>query len=314
MVAAEPARRVFVTGATGLVGSRLCRELVSSGREVVALSRRSMPPVNSPSGVRWVRGDVTSPGDWSAELAGAEAVIHLAGEPIAGGRWTRSRRERLAASRVEGARCIAAACAASERPPRVLASASACGYYGPAGERRLDENSPAGEDFLARLCINWEAAARAAESSGVRVVALRFGVVLSRRGGALARILPAFRLGLGGPIGPGERFFPWIHEDDAVRLVCWSLDWDECETAPHGPLNLVAPTAVRMREFAQELGRVLRRPAWLPLPLPLLHLALGQAAEALVPGQRVAPRHALAAGFCFRFESLRPALEALFPH
>ena len=311
MAAVGPTGRIFVTGATGLLGSRLCDDLARSGHPVVALSRRAAPPSSAP-GVRWVRGDAAVPGGWADELEGAAAVVHLAGEPIAAGRWTRARKVRLVSSRVEAARRIAAAVAAAARPPRVLVSASACGYYGAAGERVLDESSPPGDDFLARLCVDWEAAARAAEESGVRVVPLRLGVVLSRRGGAFARMLPAFRLGLGGPLGPAERFFPWIHEEDAIRMIRWALGLEADLDAPSGgPVNAVAPEAVRMREFASELGRALHRPALLRVPLSLLRLALGEAAAGLVPGQRVVPGRAIAAGFRFRHESLRSALAAL---
>jgi uncharacterized protein (TIGR01777 family) len=299
--------RIFVTGASGLLGERLVEGLVRDGAEVVALSRRVQPAPGA-SSVRWAQGDVSEPGEWMSALDGCSAVVHLAGESIAGGRWTPRRKQALIASRVEGARNLARAiCEAGEPPNRVVA-ASAVGYYGAGGERELDEEALAGNDFLARLCVAWEEGFAAAQAKGVPVAVLRLGVVLSRRGGALAKMLPAFRLGAGGPLGPGDRFFPWVHEADAIGLLRFLLGQGE---PVDGPVNAVAPDAARMREFAKALGRQLARPAILPLPLPLLRIALGEAADGLVPGQRVIPRRAEQLGYRFEHPELAGALADL---
>jgi uncharacterized protein (TIGR01777 family) len=293
---------VFVTGATGLLGGRLCAELAREGVAVTALSRAPQPAAE---GVEWLRGDPTQPGAWIRGLEGASAVVHLAGEPIAKRRWSAAQKQRLYDSRVESARRIVEALASMETRPKVLVSASATGFYGNRGEETLDESSSPGADFLARLCCDWEAAAGAAESLGVRVVCLRFGVLLSRRGGALARMLPAFRIGLGGALGPRQRWFPWIQEDDALGLVRAALAGEL-----GGVVNAVAPGVVRMGEFATALGKVLERPAFLPLPLGLLRLGLGELADALVPGQKVVPQAALAVGHEFRHPVIEGALRA----
>lgn len=297
--------RVFATGATGLVGSALCEALRERGDEVVAISRNP-PGAGEGPGMRWIAGDIGVAGAWQAEIDGADAVIHLAGESIAGGRWNAARKRRLVASRLQSTRNIAAAIRAAASPPRVLVSASATGYYGMRGEENLREDAPPGSDFLAELCRDWEAAAREAESAVTRVVSLRFGVVLSARGGALERMLPPFRFGLGGPIGPGDRWFPWIHRRDAVGLVLHALD---CEGLA-GPLNAVAPGAVRMGEFSQALGRALKRPAWLPVPLVLLRIALGEFADHLSPGQHVDSGRAVELGYRFEYGELAAALRA----
>lgn len=299
--------RVFVTGASGLIGAQVCRRLVARGDEVVALSRRPQrTPGDGGARLRWLTGDPASPGSWERELDGMNAVIHLAGEPIAGGRWTRARKQRLVWSRVESTRRIAEALIRCRRPPAVLLCASACGFYGSRGDEILDESSPAGADFLASLCADWEKAAEAASGAGIRVVRLRFGIVLSARGGALPPLAFPFRLGLGGPLGPAERWFPWIHERDATQLVCFALDREL-----RGPMNLVAPEPVTMRDFARSLGRTLGRPVWLPVPISLAGLALGQElAEAMVPGQRIIPRVVLDSDYRFRLPRLAEALEA----
>ena len=296
--------RVFVTGATGLLGRRLCGELIRDGHQVSALSRGGATADSQP-GLKQIQGDPSLPGPWTSEVAGCDALVHLAGEPIAARRWTAAQKKQLVRSRIESTHQIVSAMRSARLRPRVFVCASATGFYGPCGDLELDERSPPGRDFLAQLCVNWELAARSAESSGSRVVSLRFGVVLSREGGALARLIAAFRFGLGGPLGPRGRWFPWIHEDDATGLIRFAL------THPlKGAVNAVAPGTVRMAEFAQTLGRSLRRPAWFPLPIPLLRLALGDFANNLSPGQRVAPQAALAAGYHFLHPELEGALRA----
>ena len=303
----SPARRVFVTGASGLLGGRLIDALVERGDQVVALSRSERRSPDSRSGVHWVRGDLNGEADAAlGELLRCDAIVHLAGEPIAAGRWTRRRKERLIDSRVAATQRIVAALEKSAERPGVLLCASASGFYGPRGEELLDEGSPPGGDFLSRLCADWEEAARRASALGIRVVSLRFGVVLSPDGGALTPMVRAFRMFAGGPLGPPDRWFPWIHWADAVGAMQFALDRDDVA----GPLNLVSPEPARMGEFAKAVGRTLGRPSWLPVPGPLLGIALGEMGEALIPGQHIRPRAIQDAGFEFQHANLSEALRS----
>lgn len=296
--------RALITGASGLIGSALCRDLTRAGWEVIALSRRTRTA--SFHVARWVVGDPGIAGRWLEEVARCDAVVHLAGESIASGLWTRSRKKRLVSSRIDSTKLIAEAILGCETPPRHFLCASAVGYYGPRGDELLCEDSAPGEDFLATLCRDWESAAIQAARGEVAIRCLRFGVILSSGGGALRKMLPPFRLGLGGPLGPGDRWFPWIHESDAVGLVLHQLGQDRPGTAE--PLNVVAPGTVTMGEFARTLGRVLNRPAVLPVPLGMLRLVLGEMSELLSPGQRVMADRALDSGYAYRFSDLESAL------
>ena len=300
-----------MTGASGLLGKGVCEALLSRGDEVTALSRK--PQSSEPGGVCWVTGDPAIRGKWCSEIDGHEAVIHLAGESIAGGRWTRARKERLVNSRVESTKLIVEAIQDSNSRPSTFVCASATGYYGPRGEELLDEEATPGTDFLAHLCQEWEAAALQAGSPALRVACVRFGVVLSASGGALASMLPPFRLGLGGPLGPRDRWFPWIHEADAIGLVLHALDTCEFERAGKpqsldGPINAVAPGAVRMGEFASALGSALGRPSFFAVPIGLLRIPLGELASLLSPGQHVSCARAIDSGYVFAQPDLAGAL------
>jgi uncharacterized protein len=291
--------RVAIVGATGLIGRRVADALARRGDEVVALSRRGAP-VPGARAVQWDPAAGPPPGE---ALAGADAVVNVAGAPVAPRRWTAARKRVLYDSRVGTTRRIVEALA--QGGPRVLVNASGIDYYGDAPQE-VDESSPAGRGFLAELCVAWEAEARRAEGAGVRVALLRSGLVLAPEGGVLPRLALPARFGLSGPIAGGRQWFPWIHIADEVGIILLALDDDGVA----GPLNLVAPTQVRQREFARTLGRVLHRPALLPAPAPLLRLALGETADTLLDGQRAVPRAALAAGYRFRFDALEPALRA----
>ncbi len=288
--------RVLVTGATGLIGSHLVPALKREGHQVVRLGRR-------PGAADFLWDPLRGTLDARA-LEGVEAVVHLAGENI-GQRWTAQRRERIWRSRVEGARLLAEAIVASPSPPRVFVSASAVGYYGDRGQEPLDESSGPGTGFLADLCRAWEEAAQEATRAGTRVVNTRFGVVLSGRGGALARLLPLFRLGLGATLGSGRQFMSWVALDDAVAGLLFALSRDDLS----GPVNVTAPNPVTNAEFTRTLARVLGRPAFLRVPAFALRLAMGRMAdEALLMGQRVLPAKLQAAGFQFRYPELEAAL------
>lgn len=287
---------VLVTGGTGLVGTRLVRRLTADGHGVTVVSREpGRVPFRAVAwdGIDGVIGEV-------------DAVVNLAGEPIAAGRWSERRKQVLRASRIEATRAIVRAIRDHEPRPKVLVNASATGYYGDRGDQELDESAPAGTDrFTASLCKAWEAEAVAAEALGVRVVRLRTGVVLAPEGGAMARMLRPFRACLGGPLGNGTQFMPWIHVDDVVGIVVAALE----NEAWSGPVNATAPEPVRNGEFTRILGRVVQRPAVLPVPAFALRLALGEMATILLDSQRAVPAAALAHGYEFRYPQLAPALE-----
>lgn len=296
----EGALGVALTGASGLIGSALVPYLTTGGHGVTRLVRTSP----APGEVRW---DTTAP-RLDGSLEGLDAVVHLAGANLAARRWSVARQHQLHASRVPATRHLAQALAALERPPRVFVCASACGFYGDRGDERLDDDSPAGAGFLPDLARAWEAAAEPLVERGVRVVHLRFGVVLSPTGGALARLLTPFRLGLGGSIGHGRQWFPWIALDDALDALHAALT----TTTLHGPLNVVAPQSVTNAEFAHTLGRVLRRPARVPLPAALARLVFGARVDALLlASTRVEPRRLRAQAFRFRHATLDDALRHL---
>ena len=291
-----------MSGATGLIGSALVQRLTHDGHEVLRLVRRSPRP-----GERAAQWDPTRGTIDRNALEGCEAVVNLAGESVFG-RWTAAKKQRIRESRVAGTRLVSEAIAGLQRPPRVLLAASAVGYYGDQGSAPVTEQSPAGHDFLADVARDWEAATEPAARAGVRVANLRFAVVLSRLGGALATMLPAFRVGLGGRIGSGAQYFPWIALDDALDAIRYVLATDSLS----GPVNISAPQAVTHLAFVRTLGRVLRRPAVLPVPHIALWLAFGGEATAFMEsGQRVVPARLLAAGFRFRFAELEPALREL---
>ncbi len=295
--------RVFVTGATGLVGRAVCETLLSRGYAVTGLSRGSRASL--PAGARAVTGDPTLPGGWQDELARCDACVHLAGEPIAAGRWTSERKRRIRESRVRSTENVAAVL--RERGPAVLVSASAVGYYGSRGDEVLDETSAPGTDFLAEVTRAWEDAALGAEPRA-RVVRLRTaGMVLAAQGGALPQLVRPFRLFAGGPLGDGAFWQSWIHVADEVGLVLFALE----DPRVRGPLAAVAPEPVRNRDFARAIGSVLGRPSSLPMPAVALRLALGEIADVLLGSQRVVPRKALELGYRFRFPTIEAALRDL---
>jgi uncharacterized protein len=291
---------IAVAGASGLIGRALLARLRLNGKRVRRLVRSTDP--DSSDDIVWdpMRGTLDP-----RELEGAEAMVNLAGEPIAQ-RWTGTRREAIHDSRVRGTELLARTIATLDRKPSVLLSGSAVGYYGDRGDDAVDEESAPGTDFLAGVAREWEAAAEAAESAGVRVVLLRTGVVLSPRGGALERLLPPFRLGVGGPIGTGRQWMSWIALEDHVRAMEHAL----ATVGLHGPVNLVAPNAVTNAEFAATLGRVLGRPAIVPVPSFALELLYGEMARStILAGQRVLPRKLLRSGFHFAHPTLEEALQ-----
>jgi uncharacterized protein (TIGR01777 family) len=301
--------RVFVTGGTGLVGRRLLKCLLDRGDQAVILTRRAGHAHELfGSNAQIAEGDPMRSGAWMDAVGDCDGVIHLAGENVFGRRWNADFKKLLYDSRILSTQLVVDAL--RRKPQRadgrqkVLVNASATGFYGPHGDEELTEDSPPGSDFLANLCVEWEKAARAAESAGVRAAMIRVGVVLDKEGGALAKLLTPFKLGAGGPIGNGRQWMSWIHHADLTGLFLLALDRADAV----GPINGTAPNPVVNREFGRVLGRVLHRPSFLPTPGLALRVLVGEAASVIVTGQRVRPRRALALGYSFQYPTLEAAL------
>ncbi|NJO39960.1 MAG: TIGR01777 family protein [Cyanobacteria bacterium CRU_2_1] len=303
--------KVAVTGATGFVGSRLVERLQEEGHSVLVLTRdpnrakRVFPSVAFPK-VEIIAYSPLESGDWQAALAGWDGVVNLAGAPIAESRWTPERKQEILDSRKVGTQKIVEAIAKTDPKPSVLVNSSAIGYYGTSETMTFDESSPSGEDFLAQVCQAWEAEAEKVKEVGTRLVILRTGIVLGM-GGAIAKMLPPFRLYAGGPIGGGRQWFSWIHRDDFVNLILKALTQPNLE----GVFNATAPNPVRMTEFCQAMGQVMKRPSWLPVPNFALEMLLGDAAKVVLEGQQVLPKRTQASGFEYQYSTVKPALEQI---
>jgi uncharacterized protein (TIGR01777 family) len=293
--------KVTLTGPTGFIGRKLTERLLAGSHSLQVLGRRPVPGLPFWA---WDAGGEASPP--AESLRDSQAVVHLAGEPVSQ-RWTPEARQRIRTSRVEGTRRLVEALAAFPRPPAVLVCASAIGIYGSRGDGILTESSPPGGGFLAEVCQEWEQAADQAAPAGIRVVKLRTGVVLGPGGGALQRMLPLFKAGLGGRLGSGRQWMSWINLEDLVELICLALEQPELA----GPVNATAPSPVTNAEFTRQLAARLRRPALLPVPAFALRMVFGEMASVLLDSQRVLPQAALAAGFRFRYPELGPALRDL---
>lgn len=305
--------RVVVTGGTGFVGKALVASLAERGDEVVVLSRGGRE--GSSPGARTRPGSVTvatwtpsATGEWTRRIDGADAVVHLAGAGVMDERWTDARKEVLRSSRIRSTELLADAIVRAERKPRVLVSSSAVGYYGTGtGDRTVHDDAPPGTDFLATLCKDWEAAAERAKSAGVRVCHPRIGLVLGRDGGLLERMLPPFKSFVGGPVGSGEQYMPWIHLRDVVGAIEHAIATE----ALSGGFNLSAPEPVTMNTFAEALGQALGRPSRMRVPAFAVKLALGEASEAVLTGQRALPTRLVGSGYAFLFPELASALADL---
>jgi uncharacterized protein (TIGR01777 family) len=301
------AMNIFITGGTGFVGTSLCRALIKAGHGVTVLSRSTRSAESLPKGVSHTIGDPSQPGDWQEEASKCQGFINLAGASIFG-RWDENYKKLLRSSRVETTKHLVEAIAKREsETPAVLVSASAVGYYGFCGDEELDESSTPGDDFLAQLCLDWEAEAIRAEDFGARVVRTRFGIVLGSGGGALGQMLPIFKKGLGGRLGSGTQWFSWIHQADLVRAILHCLDNSELS----GAVNCTAPQPVTNLNLTKTLGKVLGRPAFFPAPGFAVKLMLGEFGSVLLEGQRVLPGKLEKAGFTFLFPELQAALEDL---
>ena len=305
---------IVVAGGTGFLGRPLAALLAARGHTLVLLSRRPGSETDtrdetatSVRTVPWTPDGAIGP--WATVIDGADAVVNLAGESIADRRWTAAQKTRIVDSRLLATRSLAEAVRRAAVPPSVLVSGSAVGYYGPCGDEQVTEATASGHDFLADVCVRWEAEALRAASGRTRVVTLRTGIVIARDGGALPKMLPPFWFGVGGPVGSGRQYWPWIHRTDWLTLAQWAVE----NPAVSGPLNVTAPTPVTNRAFATALGRAIHRPAWMPTPGFTLKLLLGEMAEGLLlSGQRAVPEKAERLGFRFRFPQLDTALADLF--
>ncbi len=299
---------IMITGGTGFIGRALCTTLSRDGHRITLLTRHadaiSQTYGNTMTLVQW-NGQDTGP--WEQALEGVDAVIHLAGAPIADARWTKERKQLITDSRISSTRLLVTALSRRSSKPATLISASGIGYYGARDDRPLDEGATRGQGFLADLCLEWEAEALRAAEYGTRVVMLRTGMVLEQDGGALPKMVVPFRLFAGGPIMPGNQWVSWIHRRDHIGLIQWALT----TATVSGPVNAVAPEPVQMKLFCEILGRVLHRPSWISVPRMALSLLLGELGTLLTTGQRVIPEKALAGGYRFRYPTLDSALQAI---
>ncbi len=296
---------ITITGASGFIGRRLMKVLTAAGHELKVLSRHA--GTNLPAGATLFPWDPLQGPPPEKSLRCSDAIIHLAGEPVAQ-RWSAAVKQRISDSRVIGTRNLVAGLARLDRRPDALISASAVGYYGSRGDTVLTEDAPPADSWLARLCVAWEREAAAAAELGMRVAHVRIGLVLDPAGGALRKMLPAFRMGIAGRLGSGRQWMPWIHLADLTALLAFAA-----ENPIHGPVNAAAPYPVTNAEFTRELATVLHRPAIFPVPAFALKLLFGEMAEVTLASQRVVPAAAEAAGFLFRHPQLEPALVDLFP-
>ena len=305
--------RLLITGGTGLIGRALARNLAKDGHEVILLSRAPERVHGLPSGVRAVAWDARTAAGWGSLADGAGAIVNLAGASLAGEgflptRWTLERRRIIVESRAMAGAAVVEAIEQAKEKPRVVVQASGIGYYGPHGDEILAEEAGPGDDWAAQFAAKiWEASTAQVQEMGVRHVVVRTGIVLSVKGGAFPRLLLPFRLFVGGPMGRGAQWYSWIHLEDEVRAIRFLVEQDQAR----GPFNLTAPNPVTNREMAREIGRILKRPSFIPVPGFLMRLAFGKVAGVVLEGQRVVPQRLSALGFEFRYEQLTPALQDL---
>lgn len=301
--------KAIITGATGFIGRALCKNLVEAGYDVLALTRnRSKGRELLGNQVAVVEWDGKSAEGWERCADGADAIVNLAGESISSGRWTRAKKERILRSRLDAGKAVVDAIRRVEKKPSVVIQSSGIGYYGSRSDEIIDESSPVGTGFLSEVAQKWEGSTKDVESFGTRQVIIRTGVVLGTDGGALPRLLTPFRLFVGGPLGGGRQWFPWIHVYDEVSAIRFLIEREDLA----GAFNLTAPEPLTMKDFCRVLGKVMKRPSWLAVPGFLLRLMFGEMAkEALLPGQRALPRKLLEAGYSFQYPHTESALQQI---
>jgi hypothetical protein len=302
-------KHIVITGATGLIGTRLCAALNNSGHDVTVFTRNiDSAKKTLPYLTQFVEWDYNKPELWKKELNGKDAVIHLAGANVFGKRWNDKYKKIIMDSRAVATRNLSNAIAELKDKPEVLISSSAVGYYGDQGNNIITEASPAGNDFLADVCKVWEKEASVVESYGVRRVSIRTGIVLSTEEGALKKMLLPFKLFVGGPLGTGQQWFPWIHIDDLIRIYLFALENNKIS----GPLNAVSPNPVTMHDFAKSLGKTLHRPSLFPVPEFFLKLAVGEGAQPILSSQKIIPQKLTDKSFEFSYPHLQTSLTSLF--
>lgn len=300
---------IVIAGGSGLIGTALIKRLTAAGHTVTVLTRNpTRTSANLGAGITAVKWDGVLPGAWDSAVESADAVINLAGSSIGEYRWNMEQKELMTNSRLQATRVLIETIVGAKTKPSVLINASAVGYYGDVKEGEVDETAPWGKDFLAELCKKWEEEAYRAELVGVRTVMVRTGLVLTSSGGALGKLLPPFKMFVGGPLGSGNQWWPWVHIDDEIGMIMYALEHDTVR----GAFNAAAPTPVRMKDFAKVLGGVLGRPSVMPTPAFALRLLLGEMADALLlSGQRAMPKKMLEAGYQFKYVDLEKALTNL---
>ena len=304
--------KIAITGATGFVGTRLVNRLKDEGHQFIIFTRnvnraQTIYPASTFPNVEMVAYNPTESGDWQDNISGCDAVVNLAGEPIAE-RWSPEHKQAILESRQLGTRKIVEAITKAKEKPSVLINPSAIGYYGSSETKTFDENSPPGDDFLAEVCQAWESESQEVKKVNVRLVILRIGIVLGN-GGALAKMIPPFKLFAGGPIGSGRQWFSWIHIDDLVELIKESLT----RSGIVGTFNATAPNPVRMNELCETLGEVMNRPSWLPVPDFALEVLLGEGSKVVLEGQQVLPKETLELGFQYQYPMIKSALMDIVP-
>lgn len=305
--------KIILSGGTGYIGHVLLSKLLQEGHQVILFSRRSRVPSYIPSSrsLEIITWDAKNLGPWAAKMEEADAVINLVGESIVAKRWTSQQKEILVNSRLDSTKILVDAMRPAKKKPSVFINASAVGYYGDVSAGDVAETHQKGIGFLADLCAQWEGEAHAAKTLGVRVVMIRTGIVLSRDGGALQKMIPPFQMFMGGPLGNGKQWFPWVHLEDEIGAILFALTHSNLS----GPVNVVSPNPVTMNQFCQELGKAMHRPSWAPVPAFMLRLLLGEMAdEMLLTGQRAIPQKLLQAGYSFKYSTLPYALSAIFQH
>jgi uncharacterized protein (TIGR01777 family) len=304
--------KIIITGGSGIIGRALAAGLVATGHEVVILSRSPERVNGLPSGVRALGWDARTSANWAGEADGADAIVNLAGASIKGegflpSRWSAKRKALIRQSRMDAGSAVVEAVRLAKKKPKVVVQASAVGYYGPHGDEAITEANQPGSDFLASVCIDWEASSAEVEALGVRRVIMRTGLPLTMQGGAFPLLVLPFRLFAGGPFGSGQQYYPWIHMDDYIAALRFLIESADAS----GVYNIGAPNPVTNREFARALGRVLHRPSWLPVPAFAMRLALGEVASVVLDGQRMLPARLQTEGFKFKYPELEPALRDL---